>query len=82
MVTVGQADFSSSPDRLSCKVWDIFVISARYFADIRDTQYYWYTDLSSVGLKKIRIPIYVLVVPVHLETFVRFRICPRKIARN
>ena len=26
-IVVGQADFSSPPDRLSCKVWDTFVNS-------------------------------------------------------
>ena len=31
---VGQADFSSPPDRLSCKVWETFVNSGLLFPEI------------------------------------------------
>ena len=30
-IVVGQADFSSPPDRLSCKVWETFVNSALHY---------------------------------------------------
>ena len=29
-IVIGQADFSSPPDRQSCKVWETFVNSAPY----------------------------------------------------